>query len=295
MVRQCVTLATLRRAKRAKSLELLTPFRCPRRRQPASATPFRMTKASKGRAKLAMAPGISVWVLEAPDGFGEADFHAHHAIQVTACLAGELTLSTATQALSGAAIAVAADARHRFAAAGLLAFIFVEPESRLGRGLQRSVFDGRQLAPVASPAFAAAIDPLRSAFSASLTRDQLLAAGQAAVHALAPATQAPTPDPRVQHIIATATANLDRPLSLADAATGIYLSPSRLRHLFVEQTGLAFKTYLLWLRLVRAVTLYAEGATLTEAAHAAGFSDSAHFSRIFKRTFGLPATTLTRL
>ena len=75
----------------------------------------------------------------------------------------------------------------------------------------------------------------------------------------------------------------------------MYLSPSRLRHLFVEQTGLAFKTYLLWLRLVRALEIYAEGRSLTESAHAAGFSDSAHFSRIFKRTFGLPATTLRRL
>jgi AraC family transcriptional regulator len=34
---------------------------------------------------------------------------------------------------------------------------------------------------------------------------------------------------------------------------------------------------------------------LTQAAHAAGFADSAHFSRVFRRTFGLPATTLTRI
>jgi AraC-like DNA-binding protein len=47
--------------------------------------------------------------------------------------------------------------------------------------------------------------------------------------------------------------------------------------------------------LVRAIEVYAEGKSLTEAAHQAGFSDSAHFSRTFKRTFGLPATTLERL
>jgi AraC-like DNA-binding protein len=99
----------------------------------------------------------------------------------------------------------------------------------------------------------------------------------------------------VQKIIDYAAAHLDGPLCLEDASHGIYLSQSRLRHLFVEQTGLAFRTYLLWLRLVRAVQVYSDGGNLTEAAHAAGFSDSAHFSRIFRRTFGLPATTLTRI
>jgi AraC family transcriptional regulator len=43
------------------------------------------------------------------------------------------------------------------------------------------------------------------------------------------------------------------------------------------------------LRIERAVQLYAGGRSLTEAAHQAGFADSAHFSRTFRRTFGLPA------
>jgi AraC family transcriptional regulator len=103
------------------------------------------------------------------------------------------------------------------------------------------------------------------------------------------------PDPRIQRVIDHAVAHLEPSLGDAAAAAGVHLSPSRLRHLFVEQTGLAYKTYLLWLRMVRALDVYSTGASLTEAAHAAGSADSAHFSRIFKRSFGLPATTLERL
>ena len=249
---------------------------------------------SRGRAKLAIAEGVSVWVLEAPDGFGDADFHAHHAIQITACLTGALTLENADESLSAPILAVAADARHRFEARGLLAFIFVEPESRLGRALTEALFSERDLLPLDAERLAPLLAPLRATFEAPLDSSALLRAGRAVVDALVPATAPRLPDPRVQRIVAHATAHVDEPLSLADAAAGIHLSPSRLRHLFVEQTGLAFKTYLLWLRLVRAVQVYSEGQSLTEAAHAAGFSDSAHFSRIFKRTFGLPATTLTR-
>jgi AraC-like DNA-binding protein len=43
---------------------------------------------------------------------------------------------------------------------------------------------------------------------------------------------------------------------------------------------------------MRAVDRMAAGDSLTAAAHHAGFSDSAHFSRTFHRMFGLPAAWL---
>ena len=245
---------------------------------------------------MAIGQGVSVWVLDAPHGLGVAEYHAHHAIQITVALEGRLALSTADLSLAARAIAVRADARHRIDASGLLAFIFVEPESRFGRALSAMLFDGAELVQVAHPQLAALLAPLQATFEAGLSQEQLLAIGQSFVQALAPFAEAKLPDVRIQRIIDYAAAHLDEPLTLSDAAQGIYRSPDRLRHLFVEQTGLAFKTYLLWLRLIRAVQIYSEGtASLTEAAHAAGFADSAHFSRVFKRTFGSPATSLPRL
>lgn len=248
-----------------------------------------------GRAKLGMAQGVSVWVLEAPEGFGDSQVHAHHAIQITVSLSGALMLAGSTTSLRAPAIAVAADAPHRFEADGLLAFIFVEPESRAGRALDRMLFADGPLTVIDAEALAPVVAPLSATFESGLTTEDLLAAGRAAVELLAPAGPAPMPDPRVRRVIEQAAVRMDGSLEAAAAAAGVHLSPSRLRHLFVEQTGLAFKTYQLWLRLVRAIEVYAQGKSLTEAAHAAGFSDSAHFSRTFKRTFGLPATTLERL
>jgi AraC-like DNA-binding protein len=60
----------------------------------------------------------------------------------------------------------------------------------------------------------------------------------------------------------------------------------------VEATGLPFRTYVVWLRLMRAVELYSAGSSLTDAAHGAGFSDSSHLSRTFRRMFGIPADSL---
>jgi AraC-like DNA-binding protein len=91
---------------------------------------------------------------------------------------------------------------------------------------------------------------------------------------------------------AWAAARLDQPVSLADAAAHVGLSNGRARHLFVESTGLPFRTYLLWLRLTKAVELFSAGVSLTDAAHRAGFSDSSHLSRTFRRMFGIAADSL---
>jgi AraC-like DNA-binding protein len=248
-----------------------------------------------GRAKLAIGQGLSVWVFEAPGGFGDAQFHSHHAIQITVSLAGSLKLATQDQAIEAPAIAVAADARHRFEADGVMVFVFVEPESRAGRALDKALFGKGPLAELEIGSVTPALAPLQATFDAGLDADHLLRAGDEALAALMPHEEPALPDPRVRRILEQAAANLDQPLDRVAAAAGVYLSPSRLRHLFVEQTGLAFKTYVLWLRLVRALQVYSQGRNLTEAAHAAGFADSAHFSRVFRRTFGLPATTLTRI
>lgn len=249
---------------------------------------------TRGKAALAISQGISVWLLEAPDGFGDAGFHAHHAIQITAALSGSLRLATQDIACEGPVLAVRAGADHRLDAHGLLAFIFVEPESRAGRALTQSLFHAADI--VALPeAIRALLAPASDGLLERADRAAMLALGEAVIRQMEPGLAAAEPDPRIRRIIDNAVALLDQPLSLKQAAEGIYLSESRLRHLFVEQTGLPFKTYLLWLRLMRALDIYSAGQSLTEAAHMAGFSDSAHLSRIFRRTFGLPATTLTRI
>ncbi|MBK6705703.1 MAG: helix-turn-helix transcriptional regulator [Caulobacteraceae bacterium] len=119
----------------------------------------------------------------------------------------------------------------------------------------------------------------------------LVELGRGLLAALA-AGRAQEPDARIRRVIAWAADQLDGRVSLDDAIAIAGISASRLRHLFVEQTGLPFKTYLLWLRLTRAVERIAAGVSITEAAHDAGFSDSAHLSRTFRRMFGVAPAAL---
>lgn len=80
-----------------------------------------------------------------------------------------------------------------------------------------------------------------------------------------------------------------------DAAELACLSPSRFRARFDAQLGLPFRRYRLWRRMAAVMRTVASGGSLTEAAHAAGFSSSAHLSSTFKRMFGLSASDLLAL
>jgi AraC-like DNA-binding protein len=100
-------------------------------------------------------------------------------------------------------------------------------------------------------------------------------------------------DPRVQSALNLLKGKyLTKKLSVTDLARQSGLSESRLRHLFTEQVGIPVRRYVLWLRLMTAVQFAVQGEPLTQAAHSAGFSDSAHLCRTFRMMYG---TTLTGL
>ena len=101
-----------------------------------------------------------------------------------------------------------------------------------------------------------------------------------------PETAIPT-DERIARALQLVRDWLGDAIPLSKIAAAVRLSPDRFRHLFVQETGVSFRAYLLWQRLERSLIAYVGGETLTNAAHTGGFADSAHFSRTFRRMFGI--------
>jgi AraC-like DNA-binding protein len=105
------------------------------------------------------------------------------------------------------------------------------------------------------------------------------------------APRAPS-DPRVLAAVDYIGARVSETVTLPDVARAVHLSAERFRHLFVQETGMPLRTYVLWRRLLLVWTLLMQGETLSGAAHAAGFADSAHLSRTARSMFGLPPSVL---
>lgn len=87
--------------------------------------------------------------------------------------------------------------------------------------------------------------------------------------------------------------HLQDTVTAKDAAGAACLSESRFSHLFKEQAGIAFSSWLVFRRLFCAYMKIAEGVSITDASLAAGFSTPSHFAIVNKKMFGITARDLS--
>lgn len=251
-----------------------------------------MCVVAEGRARITTWDGGALWLIEAQSGFEEPAWHSHHAVQITFRLDGATEIVCEAGQSAASIAAIDADVRHGLVLQGSAALLFLDPDSQDGRAARERLFSAAPLAELPVEWLASELTELRALWSTSAPLVNIASIGRRLAERMVGQRAPRLPDARVRRVIDRIAGRPDAPMSLAEAAELIHLSPSRFRHLFVEETGLPLRTYQLWVRLRLAVERMSEGASLTEAAHDAGFSDSAHFSRTFRRMFGMPATTL---
>jgi AraC-like DNA-binding protein len=232
--------------------------------------------------------GGNLWIGLAVDA---VDAHAHHAVQLCVGFNGPVEFRASSRepwtVYPGGAL-VRPGASHEFRAPGQrVVNILFEPETALGRALLER-FGGASIVPLRTH-----VDELAAAFDAGADDDELIDESIAFLSRLAGTDRPQSPtDRRILKAIDWIARHVDEPLVLADAAGVAGLSESRFRHLFVAETGIAFRPYVLWTRLNRALELGFGGASWTEAAYATGFADSAHLTRTCRRMYGLFPTSL---
>jgi AraC-like DNA-binding protein len=220
------------------------------------------------------------------------DVHAHHAVQVAFALEGRFRFQSPADGVwldCGGAV-ISSHRPHAFDGRGaaLLAHIFVEPESPPGRVLLQRFPAEHGICLMSGPLLEEAARRLSASHAAGRKPAEMIATAHEVIRLLTDGVDVPSPaDPRILAALEYLRRNLAGAVSLNSTAAQVHLSPSRFRHLFVQQVGLAFRPYVLWLRLNRAVEAVVAGELLTTAAYHAGFADSAHLSRTFRRMYGI--------
>jgi transcriptional regulator GlxA family with amidase domain len=105
--------------------------------------------------------------------------------------------------------------------------------------------------------------------------------------------KAPVIDARVTWAVAEMQSHMAEPFNMTDLAARVNLSPSRFRHLFTTQTGLAPSQYLRRMRLRRSRLLIERTfLSVKEVMALVGYNDPSHFSRDFKQFHGVLPSSL---
>lgn len=221
------------------------------------------------------------------------DWHQHNAIQIVWPQTG-CHLQTESGELIDIAAVIPSEIKHKLVMEhGWV--LLIEPQSRFGEALQQVLDqqasgnkDSRDIYPL----------PSLSLFSQTQAGhhqlpSQLLPLWQTLSVSEQLLQQSPNLDARIVALQQKLTTCLADQCIKPDhwkasvVAADLNLSEGRFLHLFKAEMKIAWRPYLLWRRLLCAVQVIKQGFSATEAAHVAGFSDSAHLSRTFRKNFGL--------
>ena len=212
------------------------------------------------------------------------DLHRHHCVQLVLTFHGTLRFRERPDGrwTTCRAVLVTSDAWHEVDARGTQVLIaFVDSESDLGTSLaERTKSNVALIAPGTTSTWRAQLGDPTSLTAArvepwvtqTLLRDR----------------RPPSLDHRVKRVLRALPKRLaeGEPVSLKIVAATVGLSPSRFLHVFTTSVGVPLRPYVLWLRLQCGARELARGTSVAAAAHAAGFSDAAHFTRTFRRMLG---------
>jgi len=240
------------------------------------------TSAWTGR--IALGPGWAVFAGRA----GDNRVHRHPALQLALGEGQAVRVEIEGRLVEAPGVLIGPDVAYHLHP-GAVWLLYVERTSVAGRRLAATCEAGvRRLSAdecaqlralwISSSEGAKPIEPLVDALSAT----------PASARVETPSTR------RVRKVISALPQRSPLGWTLNAMAADAALSPSRFAHAFRDQTGMAVRPYLRWLRLARALQAAAHGLSLTDAAHEAGFADAAHFTRTMRRHFGVTPGSVLR-
>lgn len=212
--------------------------------------------------------------------------HKHYALQLSISLNENMVITIGENSKKVKAFFLSSNVVHQLIAKGLHLTLLINPISPIGHFLQ-SKFSGDftnltdsfaenlrnhlsylQMGKITFIEFITRINSILDLFKFECEQDSHVG------------------DDRIVRAIKYLDENFERVISLEEIAEQCHLSTSRFLHLFREKTNLNFRRYQLWNRLIKSLPSLTQ-TSITATAHQFGFTDSSHYTRTFKETFGV--------
>lgn len=227
----------------------------------------------------------------------EVEIHHHHAVQLVLSLDKPYNAILDDQEIESVrGFLIDSDIPHACQSAGsTMLVISVDATSTKGRLLKQQL--SKQKFILIDEIFSAeTLDEFSTVYWSYCRNTQNEFDPLSFIHKLSNEQRDATPfDARSLAAIDFINQHISKTIKVIDIAKHVGLSESRLRHLFTAQIGIPLTAYILWVRIKVALReMLKPGATLSDAAHQAGFTDHAHFTRTFRRMFGVSPSLLLK-
>lgn len=224
------------------------------------------------------------WLLYAGSAAPTA-IHTHHAYQLVVHTGASLVVDAAGHLLPGPIVVIEPDAPHALQdRCDQILIVYIAPESAAGR----------QLATRHSAVERDANGHSVQVIAEGLRADNWSRAEETVRRILAavcdPPALAPMSwwrHPEIDAALPRLHDLDDDALQLSVLAGGIGLPSSRLAQVLTDEIGMPVDSYIRWMRLVNATEQLAAAVPINEAARNAGYTDAAHFNRMFHSMFGV--------
>lgn len=221
----------------------------------------------------------------------KADLHQHPVLEIYAACDGSSHVKIGDEIVSGQIITIGPDAVHAIADDGKRGLaVFIDPLSEMGYSMKEELLRGDAY----GVSYCDDLTDLLYSLLQNETHDDVYSVSKKLVFKLrGKMIDRPFDDPVLEAL--RILSEEDENFTMEALASKVFLSKSRLAHLFSEQTGITLKSYIQYKRLEEALLKIMSGSNITEAAMDTGFSGSSHISVSGRKLTGMRLRNLLNL
>lgn len=225
----------------------------------------------------------------------DTSIHDHHAIQIVISFDEAIEIKLPDLLFKFKAAIIDSDQPHEcrtYNRAFLL--LNIAPESKIGIALKANYLVNQKIAELPAEKASEFICRLNIELEGEQNRNEIWSITQQFLYSLSDLDEIRIVDDRILNVLKLLEQQYHVQVKVKDLANEVFISPSRLIHLFTAQVGIPIRKYILWTKLLTALQKIIVTKNITTAALDAGFADAPHFNRTFKRMFGLNPSQLLK-